>query len=1191
MRLIVIDDIFHPRDRRVMADADVVVAKLADRLGRAPTIAEVLEDMNVVSDCIAAAASGLDDVGDLGFAAIADGGRVEVEQPIDGEWSELIVIFGPKNIISIIVFAVVTALVSTGISLLINLLFGPSVPNAPNTGLNESPTYSWNGIRNTLTQGRPIGVVFGDHRVGGQFISLYRRNASFSSTEQYLYMVLCLGHGPVESVGLVGAITQDTDQLLPGGLFADDFDAYTSSMQHLDDTPRGKWENIDGDDTGVVVDDFGGGNIVAVAYGGPEGAGSFRAKETIGLAATNQEVEFTIEDLDTGAGDRGIAVALNMEDDDNCHRVRFAASNVMILESVVGGTPTTIQGYIVAASDTIILRRLGDDLTVFINGTPQADEAADTSLTSRNVGIQRTGVVGRTSAINDFKARAAAILPADMHLNGISARSYRDITAWVRMGSAESTVLPAAFSKVIQAYNPNITLSTTWIEYEFHTEVEGFQVNIDFPGGLFDQSGGGGLNSEDVIIEIEYREDDLDAWTPVSGSPFTIDEQLTTGFTRTIFVEPGTPLEGERQMIRIRRQSASESLDSSLISDRCVFADVNEIHRDDRQTYDGFALMALQIKATEQLSGGTPVVTNMVRGLPVPTWDGTSDPDKPILTFEQSTNPAWVALFILLDKERGLGNWIGVADIDIEAFKSWADWNDEVVTYHDWEREALFTTTQTEAALKGTHTVVVTDATDAAEFPDDTFVTVGQENVNQVVTAVDIGGGKTRLTLLFPIGANYPANFPLNKVALTDEISEVRHTYNGVFDQELSAWDALIRVCQAGRAVPIKVGNRISVRVEREASPVQHVNEANMVKDSFEISYIGSSERVDTLEAQYLDAAEDFDQKAVEAGGFPPLTSDKEVVRSNISLYGVTSVNEARREAYYNLRARRLLGKKCKFSMALDGIAAEPGDVISIGATLPNWSHWTGRARGSLGELYLSHEVTLDSGVSYQAIVRDGANVAGTTVNITATAGTYPAGSPIATDGDVSVALTDSLVTIGTVSVIDTEWRITKTNVNDDLTVDVEAVEYNPAIYGLFEWAWPFGEGGCSEIPEPGSDLACGECYFVPFQVYFGVCPNEDPDACPCFVGDIEVTITGDCADCVTIVGEITADGMVIQVDEGCEDDSFTIEVCFNGAWYGCGASGTQTDGCCSGIQPLCQVCPAPGDPDCIEQEWNCCPP
>jgi hypothetical protein len=105
--------------------------------------------------------------------------------------------------------AVVMSAVSFGVGALVNALTGPpkreNLPTYGNT--EESPTYSWDGIQNTTRNGTPIQLVFGVHKVAGQFLSTFTKALSDGSNKLYALVGLCAG----EISAINGKTTDQSD--------------------------------------------------------------------------------------------------------------------------------------------------------------------------------------------------------------------------------------------------------------------------------------------------------------------------------------------------------------------------------------------------------------------------------------------------------------------------------------------------------------------------------------------------------------------------------------------------------------------------------------------------------------------------------------------------------------------------------------------------------------------------------------------------------------------------------------------------------------------------------------------------------------------------------------------------------------------------------------------------------------------
>lgn len=159
-----------------------------------------------------------------GVALLASqGGKIEKPEeyyPIDGE--EILVLREVGDPISLIVGVLTAIGVSAGVAtfvanavvLLATLAtIGFSIyqavqkPKKPSFGgiggipggsiEESSPTYGWNGIQTIQDVGVPIGIVYGEHRLGGNIINQY---VTTDGKIEYLNLLLALCEGEIESI-------------------------------------------------------------------------------------------------------------------------------------------------------------------------------------------------------------------------------------------------------------------------------------------------------------------------------------------------------------------------------------------------------------------------------------------------------------------------------------------------------------------------------------------------------------------------------------------------------------------------------------------------------------------------------------------------------------------------------------------------------------------------------------------------------------------------------------------------------------------------------------------------------------------------------------------------------------------------------------------------------------------------------
>lgn len=89
--------------------------------------------------------------------------------------------------------------ISYGMQMATAALAGRKKENRKNyDNTNESPMYGWDGIQNTSRNGQPIPLVYGEHKVGGHFLTTFTRETE--DGKQRLYALLSLGAGEFGSI-------------------------------------------------------------------------------------------------------------------------------------------------------------------------------------------------------------------------------------------------------------------------------------------------------------------------------------------------------------------------------------------------------------------------------------------------------------------------------------------------------------------------------------------------------------------------------------------------------------------------------------------------------------------------------------------------------------------------------------------------------------------------------------------------------------------------------------------------------------------------------------------------------------------------------------------------------------------------------------------------------------------------------
>ena len=161
--------------------------------------------------------------------------------------------------------------------------------------------------------------------------------------------------------------------------------------------------------------------------------------------------------------------------------------------------------------------------------------------------------------------------------------------------------------------------------------------------------------------------------------------------------------------------------------------------------------------------------------------------------------------------------------------------------------------------------------------------------------------------------------------------------FDAVFDQSLTAWEALTRIARCGRALPFLQGGVL--RIARDAPrtlPVALFGPRNIVRGSFRVQYVMPGE--DTADAvtvtYFSERTWAPDEVTAALPGSAAEAADKP---ATVDLFGCTGAEQAMREGLYMAAANRYRRRIMTFRTELEGLIPTYGDLIAITHDLPRW--------------------------------------------------------------------------------------------------------------------------------------------------------------------------------------------------------------------------------------------------------------
>lgn len=192
-------------------------------------------------------------------------------------------------------------------------------------------------------------------------------------------------------------------------------------------------------------------------------------------------------------------------------------------------------------------------------------------------------------------------------------------------------------------------------------------------------------------------------------------------------------------------------------------------------------------------------------------------------------------------------------------------------------------------------------------------------------------------------------------------------TFDAVFDQKLTVWEALNRIARCGRAVPFLQGGIVRVvRDEAKTLPVALFSPRNIVKDSFSIEYIMPGE--DTADAVTVEYFNDKTWKPDEVTAALPGSTASQPAK--VALYGCTNKAQALREGIYMAAANRYRRRLIAFRTELEGLIPTYGDLVSIAHDMPRWGEAGEIIAYEHPKLTLSEPVTFADGQNHYISLR-----------------------------------------------------------------------------------------------------------------------------------------------------------------------------------------------------------------------------
>lgn len=611
---------------------------------------------------------------------------------------------------------------------------------------------------------------------------------------------------------------------------------------------------------------------------------------------------------------------------------------------------------------------------------------------------------------------------------------------------------------------------------------------------------------EGDALNLAPWDNDLEWAHRTGGTPSPV-------FTNGVVLQTSSTTGGTLALYEVEIKRNDTPSNSPQVRDEARWASVVGI-ASQAPNYGGCALLGLEIDATDQLNTSRPDVIALVEGQRLcPIYSESSE----AWYFGYSRNPAWVFAAVATDRVQGLGRFTELDDLDETALLGWAAHCDELVPDQRGRRDVVgMEVVQVEADVYVLD--IYADVIPPPHWVDGTQLrffdwTVGTapggawdvliglvlsaaadlptqgpafedsiDGVWRLRVRLDGSYWSSAATTIANAEAQGFIDFDGLGWAMAVEALEPRHTCDISFDKQgRGGWSALEDVCRSGRAVPARLGRRLTVRWDAPREPSMLFNSENIVAGSMRMQVAPAWNRANRATMEILDRDADWQRTPVARDHASLNTGPETAIVRQIDLrtVGITRRSHARRELTALLNATQLQRLGIQFEASIDAIFCVPGDRVLVEHPIGQWG-WGGYvtdASSAENKLRIDKPLTLQASVTYRAVLQSKTDNELYYAQVLSPAGDYEAGDVLDTQpflaivGGISINRAPDRGdrwAIGRTEVAVRDYRVTDLEVAPDtMQVTVRAVEYNASVYDEVDFGEPTPFAWGSELAPP----------------------------------------------------------------------------------------------------------------------------
>ncbi len=559
-----------------------------------------------------------------------------------------------------------------------------------------------------------------------------------------------------------------------------------------------------------------------------------------------------------------------------------------------------------------------------------------------------------------------------IEVNGQPYSNFTGVVYTTRMGTNDQALLDGCENTYVY-YNvtPSAEILTVGTIYTTLQAADAISLKMHYMYGLYNVNSASG---ETVSYSCQYRI----SYKLHTDSVYTVYATYTdTAAVRAsynIFRDVVFPARGIYD-IKIERLTAT---DTGYQKSRLFIFAVETVDYQPH-TFPNTALLMVNALASEQLSGGQPNLSALVKGkiIRVPElqiggvtqtfmecyFDGVTYRrwlDGVACTFtgnyvdQYSSNPIWCIYDLLTNERYGGGRAVDVSVLDSDH-------------YYD---QGAYCDTLTSILVHGTvESATATGMVSVEGILLDT-------HVGKRVVVTKAGGGTTTcyfesLTGTDTVVCSDGWTDGTPSANDTYYLADKKYTLNYMLDSQMELWEAIGTMALACCGLPVWVNGEIRIVIDKPDNPIQEFTLGTMVEKTFNIRYLPWSEKLNGVQVAYYDKDNHYSRNELYFTDIISRDTDDEPDRDKkFTLYGITEPWRAWKMAAYFVKGARFRRKAVSFATSMYGLTCTIGDVIQVAHDAPAWGQSGHVIACTNNSITISDAVTIEAGFTYKVKVQ-----------------------------------------------------------------------------------------------------------------------------------------------------------------------------------------------------------------------------